>query len=197
MTDELPPEELARANFYALLARLFYAPPDAVLLGALAAADPLPGDDDGAGLALAWREMSLAAGTADVDEVRHEYESRFVGTGKAEIPLYTGAYTVKTAVDNPLVEIRGFMIEHGLARREDAHEPEDHVAGLCEIMRHLIAEQHASMEEQSRFFNGFVWPGAIPLCNAIDKHPDIGFYKQVARLAHAFLLLEHTTLDMN
>jgi len=197
MSDELPPEELARANFYALLARLFYAAPDAVLLSALAAADPLPGDDEGAGLALAWREMSLAAGTADVDEVRHEYESRFVGTGKAEIPLYTGAYTVKTAVDNPLVEIRGFMIEHGLARREDAHEPEDHVAGLCEIMRHLIAEQHASMEEQARFFNGFVWPGAVPLCAAIEKHPDIGFYKQVARLAHAFLVLEHATLDMN
>ena len=28
----LPAEEVARANFYGLLARLFYAPPDAALL---------------------------------------------------------------------------------------------------------------------------------------------------------------------
>lgn len=194
---ELAPEELARANFYALLARLFYAPPDTALLRALASADPLPSDDAGAALALAWQEMSLAAATADEEELKFEYESRFVGTGKAEISLYTGAYTVKTALDNPLVEIRGFMIEHGLARREDAHEPEDHIAGLCEIMRHLIAEQHAPFDEQGRFFNSYLWPGAAPLCDAIEKHPDIGFYKQVARLAHAFFLLEHSTLDMN
>jgi len=141
--------------------------------------------------------MSLAAATADEDELKFEYESRFVGTGKAEVSLYTGAYTVKTALDNPLVEIRGFMIEHGLARREDVHEPEDHIAGLCEIMRHLIAEQHASFDEQGRFFNEFLWPGATSLCDAIERHPEIGFYKRVARLAHAFFSLEHATLDMN
>ena len=33
----LPPEEQARANFYALLSRLFYEPPDAGLLAAFAA----------------------------------------------------------------------------------------------------------------------------------------------------------------
>ncbi len=194
---DLPPEELARANFYALLARLFYGPPDAVLLGALAAADPLPSDDAGAALALAWTEMSLAAGVADEAELTQEYETRFVGTGKAEISLYTAAYTVKTAVDNPLVDIREFMDRHGLARRENAYEPEDHIAGLCEIMRHLVAEQQSPIEEQRRFFNLYVWPGAIPLCDAIEKHPHIVFYKHAARLARAFFELEHATLDMN
>ncbi len=192
----LPPEEQARANLYALLARLFYLPPDDGLLRALAAADPLPSEDGGA-LAQAWSELAAAAGCADSDAVREEYENRFIGTGRADITLYTGAYTVKTAVDNPLVDIRAFMIERGLARREDAHEPEDHIAGLCEIMRHLVAEQRAPVHEQREFFKAFVAPGAAPLCDAIEKHPGIGFYKSVARVARAFLELEHATLDMN
>nr|MDQ3028322.1 molecular chaperone [Pseudomonadota bacterium] len=37
----LPPEEAARADFYALLARLFHAPPDAALLASLGAAGPI------------------------------------------------------------------------------------------------------------------------------------------------------------
>lgn len=191
----LPAEEQARANLYALLARLFYLPPDSGLLQALAAADQLPSEDGGA-LAQAWSELAAAAGAADEDAVREEYESRFVGTGKAEITLYTGAYTVKTAVDNPLVYIRAFMIERGLARREDVHEPEDHIAGLCEIMRHLVAEQRAPVHEQREFFKGFIAPAATPLCDAIEAHPDIRFYKPVARVARAFLELEHATLDM-
>ena len=49
----LPPEEVARANFYALLASLFYAAPDAALLAALAGAEEIvsegAGDADSAG----------------------------------------------------------------------------------------------------------------------------------------------------
>ena len=41
----LPPEEVARANFYGLLARLFYAPPDAALLEALAGAGDLEAEE--------------------------------------------------------------------------------------------------------------------------------------------------------
>ena len=37
----MAPEEQARANFYGLLARLFYSPPDAAFLKALAMADEL------------------------------------------------------------------------------------------------------------------------------------------------------------
>ncbi|MGE0876281.1 MAG: molecular chaperone [Burkholderiales bacterium] len=191
----LPPEEEARANLYALLARLFYLPPDRGLLQALAAADELPSEDGGA-LAQAWSELAAAAGAADEDAVREEYENRFIGTGKADVTLYTGAYTVKTAVDNPLVDIRAFMIERGLARREDVHEPEDHIAGLCEIMRHLVAEQRAPVHEQRAFFKTFIAPAANPLCDAIEAHPEVRFYKPVARVARAFLDLEHATLDM-
>ena len=60
MVSTLPPEEAARADFYALIARLFYAPPDAALLETLAAANEIVAEDGAASLALAWRDLSLA-----------------------------------------------------------------------------------------------------------------------------------------
>lgn len=197
LVPELPPEEQARANLYALIARLFYAPPDRDLLDRLAAEGELPGEDAKSALALAWRDLAQAAAGAEPDAVREEYETHFIGTGKAAISLYTTAYTAKTAVDNPLVDIREFMAQRGLERRIDAFEPEDHIAALSEIMRHLVAEQHATIEEQERFFLAFISVGGRALCDAIGKHPNTAFYKHVARLAHSFFELEQITMDMN
>lgn len=192
----LDAEEQARADFYGLLARLFYAPPDAALLQGLAQAGPLAGDDPAAPLALAWNALRKAAGGADADAVRDEFEAVFVGTGKAEVTPYTSAYTVKSAVDNPLVDIRAFMARHGVARRANAFEPEDHVAALCEVMRYLIAELGAPLDEQRGFFEGFLGGGARLLCDAIDRSPSTVFYKEVAGVARAFFEVEHAALDM-
>lgn len=192
----LPPEEQARSNFYALLSRLFYAHPDSALLESLAQQGALSGEGAESALARAWRDLSAAAGSAGAESVREEFESLFLGIGKAPITLYTTAYTAKTAVDNPLVDIRAFMSVHGLERRTDTFEPEDHIAALCEIMRHLVAEQQAPIEEQELFFRSFIAEGGLALCAAIEKHPGTVFYKHVARLAQSFFALEQTTMDM-
>lgn len=196
MTAEtIAEEEQGRANLYALLARLFYAPPDRALLDAIATADEIAAENPGAPLAAAWRRLAAAAAAIDEEAAREEYESAFVGTGKAEVTLYTSAYTVKTALDNPLVDIREFLIRNGLVRRENAHEPEDHVAGLCETMRHLIASEGKAAEQQ-RFFSAFLWPAANPLCDAIMRSEATNFYKPVAELARSFFALEHTAFEL-
>jgi len=59
----LAPEDQARANFYALLSRLFYAPADRDLLEALAQADPLDAEDKA--FAGCWQELCTAAAKAD------------------------------------------------------------------------------------------------------------------------------------
>ena len=51
----LPAEEQARANFYGLLARLLYRPPDGGLLEALASAGEIEAEDET--LAAAWRAL--------------------------------------------------------------------------------------------------------------------------------------------
>ena len=85
----LSPEDQARANFYALISRLFYAPPDAGLLAALGSADELEAEDET--LARAWRELCAAAARADPEALREEYETTFVGTGRSPITLSTSA----------------------------------------------------------------------------------------------------------
>jgi TorA maturation chaperone TorD len=190
----LPPEEVARANFYALLARLFYAPPDAALLEAIAGAHHIEAEDGGIGAA--WQDLARAAASADPDAVREEYETAFIGTGKAPVALYTTAYTLKYSNETPLAQLRGELAALGLARGEQASEPEDHIAALCDVMRHLIAEQKRELSEQRRFFNRWIAPVVEPLCDAISGHADTRFYQPVARFAKSFLTLEQVAFEM-
>jgi TorA maturation chaperone TorD len=190
----LPPEELARANFYGLLARLLSAPPDAALLRTLAAADELEAEDDG--VALAWRELANAAADADPEAVREEYEAAFIGVGKAPITLYTSAYSMRYTNEAPLAQLREQLSGLGLARRSESAEPEDHIAALFEVMRHLIADPKRDLEEQKRFFERWIWPVVQPLCDAITKSELTPHYRAVAKLARAFLELEHAAFEM-
>ena len=48
LTHRLEPEDEARAQFYALLARLYSAGPDAPLLAAIGGSDPWPESQDNA-----------------------------------------------------------------------------------------------------------------------------------------------------
>jgi TorA maturation chaperone TorD len=190
----LPPEEQARANFYALLSRLFYSPPDASLLAALAQADELEADDQI--IASSWRDLTHAAANAEPDAVREEYEAAFIGTGKAPITLYTSAYSVRYSNEMPLAALRGELAALGLRRRTDAAEPEDHIAALCDVMRYFIAEQERDLAEQRRFFERWIHPIVDPLCNAIESSELTAFYKRVARMAKAFFSLERSAFEM-
>jgi TorA maturation chaperone TorD len=190
----LPPEEVARANFYGLLARLFYAPPDATLLQTLAAAQDLDAEDGA--IAVAWHDLARASAAAQPDAVRDEYETAFIGVGKAPITLYVSAYSVRFTNEVPLVRLRANLAELGLGRRSEANEPEDHIAALLEVMRHLIAEQKRDLETQREFFERWIWPIVQPLCDAIKQSEHMGYYRSVARFAFAFLELEHSAFEM-
>ena len=192
--ETLPPEEVARANFYGLLARLFYAPPDAPLLEALAGAGGIDAEDGG--IAAAWQDLVTAAAQAHPEAAREEYDTVFVGTGKSPVTLYACAYSIKYSNEAPLAALRGDLAGLGLGRREDAGEPEDHIAALCDAMRHLIAVQKRDLAEQSRFFNRWIAPSVQPLCDAIQRNPTTAFYKSVGRFANAFFLLEQTAFEM-
>ena len=192
----LPPEEVARANFYGLLARLFYAPPDATLLRTLAAAEDLEVEAEDGGIAQAWRALAQAAGKADADAVREEYEASFVGVGKAPVTLYTSAYSIRFTNEVPLVALRAELDRLGIARREGSSEPEDHIATLCEVMRFLIAEQDADLEKQKEFFERWIWPIVQPLCDAIQNSEPIVFYRTVSEFLRGLCTLEHTAFEM-
>jgi TorA maturation chaperone TorD len=187
------PEELARANFYGLIARLFYAPPDEQLISELLRAQPIEGDG---AIAAAWRDMVEACRNAFPVTLEHEHTELFVGTGKAQVTPYLSHYVVQHSTDNPLVDLRQRLAAWGMGRREEVPEYEDHVCGVCEAMRFAIAVQHRSPEEQRDFFERFVHPGAIPFCDAVSASNNARFYQHVARFARAFFDIEKSAFEM-
>ncbi len=194
MTEaELQPEDEARAGIYGLVARLFYAPPDAGTLGYILNSNAFEGSGN---LALAWRNLVEACRTAYPVVLENEHTELFIGTGKAEVTPYLTSYVIKYATDNPLVELRQQLVRWGLGRRDNAHEPEDHIAGICEAMRFAIAVQHRPLEEQKDFFDRFLYQGAIAFCDAVNGSSKAGFYRLVAAFAREFFELEREAFGM-
>jgi TorA maturation chaperone TorD len=192
---ELQPEDEARAAIYGLIARLFYAPPDGSVLAQLLHAGAFEGGK--VPVAAAWRELVEAARVAFPVVLENEHTELFVGTGKAEITPYLTHYTILYATDNPLVELRQQLKRWGMARRDNASEPEDHISGICEAMRFAIAVQHRSIEEQKAFFDAFIYRGAIAFCDAVSASAKAGFYRRVAQFARAFFELEREAFEMD
>jgi TorA maturation chaperone TorD len=191
---ELQPEDEARAALYGLIARLFYAPPDEGVLAQLLHTTAFEGGDEP--IALAWAALVDAARTAFPVVLENEHTELFVGTGKAEITPYLTHYTIKFATDNPLVALRQQLKGWGMGRRENASEPEDHIAGICEAMRFAIAVQHRAIEEQKAFFDAFIYRGGVAFCDAVSASAKAVFYRRVAQFARAFFELEREAFEM-
>ena len=190
----LPPEEAARANLYGLIARLFYAPPDEHLISELLAADD--GGADGGALGAAWRALVEASRAASPAALRDEHLVLFVGTGRSEVTPYLSHYLAKHTSDSPLVGLRQLLDSWGIARREGVAEYEDHIAGVCETMRFVIAVQQRPTEEQSVLFDRFLYRGASAFCSAVSASKDARFYRMVASFTQAFLDVEKTAFEM-
>jgi TorA maturation chaperone TorD len=191
-------EDQARADFYALIARLFYAGPDARLLAAIAGAGEIAGEDTGAPLAAAWRALGAAAAAMDAEAAREEYDSVFVGTGKAEITPYASHYLAESMQERVLVRLREKLTEIGLAKNQSAAEYEDHISGLCEVMRQLIAagSDDVAVQEQKKFFIEYVDPWYADFYAAVMATPNTNFYKHVAVFTKAFLDVEAGSFEM-
>ena len=194
--DQLSPEDRARANVYALIGRLFYDAPDSNLFAQICSeSEPEEGTSDSGALKHAWRALQEACRGAYPVAIKQEYDTLFIGVGKGEVTPYTSGYVTQSAPDRHLVKLREQLDAWGLARSASAFEVEDHVSGLCDVMRFLI-EQQASLVDQRLFFEHFVYPGVVPFCNTVITAQSAGFYKQIAVFAKAFLELEKAALDM-
>jgi TorA maturation chaperone TorD len=98
--------------------------------------------------------------------------------------------------DSPLVELRQLLDSWGIARKEGIPEYEDHITGVCETMRFVIAVQQRPPEEQKRLFDRFVYRGASAFCSAVSTSKDARFYRLVANFAQGFFDVEKTAFEM-
>ena len=193
----LEAEDQARAQWYALISRLFYAPADAELLQGLGAPrDEATARDTANAFLDAWKALQEACRKVSPDELRGEFDALFIGAGKAQVTPYTSTYAAPHAPDRHLVELRTRLSEWGLARRDQVFEVEDHVSAVCDAMRWLI-EEGRSLEEQRAFFGEFVDPGVAHFCSAIERSPDAAFYRVLGALTGQFLRIENDAFDLH
>jgi TorA maturation chaperone TorD len=191
-------EEIARAELYGLLARLWYAAPDAELLEAVQVA-PTEAPAAGAFLEEPWRTLVGASRDTDAAALRNEYDALFGGIGKPEVYLFGSHYLSGFLNDKPLVHLRRDLERIGLARDESMPETEDHIACLFEVMRYLIAGEDievSNLPAQQAFFSTHVQPWLPAMCDAVAQHPKARFYAALAALTSAFAEVERQGFDM-
>ncbi len=191
-------EELARAETYGVLARLWWAPPDEALFRQFAVAvteAPQPGGF----LEAPWQALVGAMRASSVAAAREEYVALFEGIGKPEVFLYGSYYLAGFLNERPLVALRDDLARLGLERDPSRGETEDHVACVFEVMRFLIAGDDVALcnlEQQRRFFRAHVQPWVEKLCEAVQAQPRARLYATLAGFTAAFMQVETQAFDL-
>lgn len=191
-------EELARAELYGLLARLWFAPPDAALLADFAVAvteAPVPGGH----LERPWQDLVAAMRATTPEAAAAEWERLFGGVGKPEIFVYGSYHLAGFLNERPLAALRADLAVLGLTRDAQRGETEDHVAFVFEVMRWLVAGDDVALcnlEQQRRFFRAHVQTWVETLCDAVSAHPQAQLTRALADLTRAFVQVETQGFDL-
>lgn len=191
-------EELARAELYGLMARMWIAPPDADLLQQFRVA-VTQAPQAGALLEEPWAQLVAAMRSTTAEAASEEFQALFQGVGKPEVFVYGSYYLAGFLNEKPLAQLRSDLAALGLEGNTSGGETEDHVACELEVMRYLIAGDDAgvcNLEQQRRFFRAHVQPWVGELCATVAAHPRAVLYRQVAAFTHAFIDIETQAFDM-
>jgi TorA maturation chaperone TorD len=194
----LASEDRDRAEFYALLARLYAEAPDAQLLRSIAGARAMDGDE---ALPTAWNRLIAASGVMESEAAAQEYTDLFVGVGACEVNLHASHWIAGAMLDRPLADLRGELASMGLSRRSNVVMLEDHLSALFETMRLLVAghgdRTPARIGTQRAFFERHIDPWAFLCCSAIRASSIANYYGCVAELTEAFMALDRDALAMD
>ena len=191
-------EELARAELYGLLARLWLSPPDAALLQQFKVA-VTQAPESGALLEAPWQTLVGALRSTTLEDAAAEHEALFHGVGKPEVFAYGSFYLTGFLNEAPLAALRTDLAALGLAREATVLETEDHIAYLLEVMRYLIAGDDlavCNLEQQRRFFRAHLQPWVAQFCATVQAHPRARTWAAVAAFTHEFVLVETQAFDM-
>lgn len=197
LAHPLTPEDRSRCEFYALLARLYADPPDAILLKAIAGAEHMAGESP---LMETWNGLVDASAAMDAEAAAQEYTELFIGVGRSEVNLHASHWLTGFMMERPLAELRGALSELGLARRANVVMLEDHLSALFETMRLLIAGQDerppASVATQRAFFERHIASWIFPCCTAIRESAIANYYACVAKFTEQYVALDRDALAM-
>lgn len=198
MTTETFSEEIARAELYGLLARLWLAPPDAALLAQFRLA-VTEAPEPGSFLEAPWQALVAQMRAATPASAQDEFAALFQGVGKPEVFPYASFFLAGFVNEKPLARLREDLAALGLTRDAAQFETEDHVSYVLEVMRYLIAGEGGAagnLAQQHRFFRAHVQPWIEPLCQAVDDQPAARLWRAIAAMTLAFVQVETQAFDL-
>lgn len=186
--------EQIRASSYALLAALLAKPPEDELLQQLK--NIVADKDEDKDIVNAWNMLRLAAERNTTNLIADEYFTLFIGVGKGELIPFSSWYLTGYLMERPLAHLRSRLAELGYERQDDVHEPEDHVAALCEVMGQLILDEETDFETEKKFYQDFISNWMERFFSDLQKTETSGFYRAVGQLGESFLDIEKRYFSM-
>ena len=182
-----------RAHEYGLLAVLLGRAPAKDLLERLS---ELKGDATPLGLAhIALAEL---ASEIDPDELSREFFDLFIGVGRGELLPYASYYLTGFLNERPLARVREDLNGLGIERAEGHHDPEDHLAILCEVMAGLAAGRfEVESGAERRFFERHLKPWAARFFADLETARHARFYRPVGTIGRIFMEIEAQAFAMD
>src|SRR5215218_1879600 len=185
--------DLARAQEYALLSALLARAPDADLLARLSR---LGGD--ASPLGMAHVALGEAASRVAPNAIEREYFNLFIGLGRGELLPYASYYLTGFLNERPLARLREDLNGLGIERAEGHHDPEDHLAILCEVMAGLAAGRfEVESGAERRFFERHLKPWAARFFADLETARHARFYRPVGTIGRIFMDIEAQAFAMD
>ncbi len=180
-------EQQYRAAASGMLAALLRSVPDVALIEQVNGFSSV--DDGGDEMAVSMSLLGLAAENCPQSGIATEFHDLFIGLGRGELLPYGSFYLAGFLMEKPLGDLRDDLDRLGFEREADVHEPEDHIAALCEVMVMLIQEGCSTAAQQD-FFNKHIGSWQQKFFADLAVAENAVFYRAVARFATAFMNLE-------
>lgn len=196
MSDSLSGEDWARADFYSLLACLYRGGLDQSFVDSFSQIEK-ESIDITTPLGFEFNELLRSIEQTSLKDINTEYDDAFIGVGKPDVMLYGSYYMAGFLNEKPLIALRDDLARLGLEADKTLTETEDHMAFLCEVMRHLILSDDPpiAFEEQINFFRAHLAPWYEKLCDAVEMSGKTSFYKTVGRMTRVFFDVETQSFD--
>lgn len=193
LSDANAEEQHYRSAVYKVLAGLLRTAPDNDALVQVSAFASVESQVDE--LSLAVSMLGVSASATDADSVDDEFHQLFIGLGRGELMPYASWYLTGFLMEKPLSALRDELAALGFERSEDVHEPEDHVAALCEVMAMMIDEGSA-INQQAHFFSTHMSSWLELFFADLSQADAAVFYRSVGRFGQAFSAFEKHYLTM-
>jgi TorA maturation chaperone TorD len=123
--------------------------------------------------------------------LENEFNRLFIGLGSGELVPYASWYREKKIQSLPLASLRSDLVELGIVRQTDCHEPEDHAGALCETMA-IISQKANDIDRatQARFFHRHIAPWMMTFFQDLQSAKSAEFYRIVGLFGSCFLETE-------